>query len=187
MLHTLTPKWEFGMSASKVSNWLQIAANIGIIGGLILVGIQIKQNTDLTSVNLRALAVQQETDRWLAEMGENPSDVIVNAVLKPEELTPGEIRVLMASVLWYQSMFTRNQSLEHAGIFDASWRRRLPQAAFDIASNPVTRAFLLDMEANEDWQKELREQVEALPPDFGFEAYQSLLNIARSQRAGTPP
>ena len=35
------------MDFTKTSNWLQVTANLGIVAGLILVGVQLKQNADL--------------------------------------------------------------------------------------------------------------------------------------------
>ena len=40
------------MNSSKLSDWLQIAANTGIIAGLLLVGLQLKQNSDLLKTQL---------------------------------------------------------------------------------------------------------------------------------------
>ena len=35
------------MHLDRIANWLQFLGNIGIIGGLALVGIQINQNTEI--------------------------------------------------------------------------------------------------------------------------------------------
>ena len=40
------------MNSSHLSDWLQIAANLGIIGGLLLAGVQLKQNSDLLKTQL---------------------------------------------------------------------------------------------------------------------------------------
>ncbi len=40
------------MDSNKFSNWLQVAPNIGILAGLILVGLQMQQNTDLLRMQL---------------------------------------------------------------------------------------------------------------------------------------
>ena len=40
------------MNSSKVAGWLQVAANVGIVAGLILVGVQLKQNSDLLKTQL---------------------------------------------------------------------------------------------------------------------------------------
>ncbi len=40
------------MESSKFGYWLQIGANVGILAGLILVGLQINQNTELTRMSI---------------------------------------------------------------------------------------------------------------------------------------
>ena len=37
---------------TKTANWLQVTANLGIVAGLILVGVQLQQNTDLLKTQL---------------------------------------------------------------------------------------------------------------------------------------
>ncbi len=33
------------MDSNKLANWLQVGANIGIVGGLVLVALQLEQNS----------------------------------------------------------------------------------------------------------------------------------------------
>lgn len=40
------------MDFTKTGNWLQVTANLGIVAGLILVGVQLQQNTDLLKTQL---------------------------------------------------------------------------------------------------------------------------------------
>ena len=75
----------------KLVAWLQVIGNFGLILGLVLVGIQIKQNSDLTRV-------QTGHDAWLfgqglaeARMGENPQTVLAKMWLDPESLSDEEL------------------------------------------------------------------------------------------------
>jgi hypothetical protein len=40
------------MDFSKLNHWLPVSANIGIVLGLALVGMQLKQNSDLTKIQM---------------------------------------------------------------------------------------------------------------------------------------
>ena len=40
------------MDTNKMVSWLQVGANLGIILGLVLVGLQLKQNSDLLKIQL---------------------------------------------------------------------------------------------------------------------------------------
>ena len=46
------------MDVEKINRWLTLIANIGVVGGLIFLGIEIQQNTNAT----RASAIQQATN-----------------------------------------------------------------------------------------------------------------------------
>ena len=76
---------------AKLAMWLQVIGNFGLILGLMLVAVQIKQASDLARV-------QMGHDGWLAlmairqgEMGENPQFVIAKMRLNPEALTDAEL------------------------------------------------------------------------------------------------
>lgn len=72
----------------KVAQWLQVVANIGILLGLILVGLQIQQSSHLTR---GALFFSSHIDGWqaidLSDKSENFSKTFAKAVLEPERLT----------------------------------------------------------------------------------------------------
>ena len=40
------------MNFEKLNRWLQVSANIGIVLGLVLVGFQLKQNSELARIQL---------------------------------------------------------------------------------------------------------------------------------------
>ena len=50
------------MSSEKLNKLFQFAANIGVIGGLVLVGLQLKQNSDLLKTQL----LYEESGRFIS-------------------------------------------------------------------------------------------------------------------------
>jgi hypothetical protein len=50
------------MRSDKLVNWLQVLGNFGLIAGLVLVAIQIQQNTDIT----RAQMISEDRDLAVA-------------------------------------------------------------------------------------------------------------------------
>jgi hypothetical protein len=140
---------------------------------------QIRQSTEATRVRMVAAAIQQETDFSIAQMGENPGAVIAKAALTPEKLSTGDIHVLLSRVGWYLSMLRRNEMMENSGIFDASWcEQLLPRIAGQIASDPVSRRFLLLQPASSEWMGELQRLVGATSTNLGAGSYGSLLAVA---------
>ena len=110
------------MNTNQLQIWLQLGSNVGVIIGLILVAVQIKQNSDLTSLGLIASATTQETDHLNTLLGENPIAVFAKASSNPDELTLGDKYILDVEVDWWLSMMNRNALFERSGIWDNSWR-----------------------------------------------------------------
>ncbi len=50
------------MDSSRLNHWLQVSANIGIVLGLVLVGVQLKQNSDLTRIQMLYEESQRAVD-----------------------------------------------------------------------------------------------------------------------------
>jgi hypothetical protein len=87
--------------AGKLAAWLQVIGNFGLILGLMLVAIQIRQSSDLARV-------QMGHDAWLLEyqlqwalMGENSQAVLARIRLDSESLTDEE---LVAADSYFQGL-----------------------------------------------------------------------------------
>jgi hypothetical protein len=154
----------------------------------VLVGIQIKQASDLTRNTLIVAAYQQETDHFDALMGENPAAALARAETELESLTPADIEVLAAVVEWNLSMMRRNAYLEELEMFDSDWRMLLPIIGVALASNPVTREYLLEHDDSaaqqmpgQGWLKVMQDEARKTPPDSGKRFIEHMLRIARER------
>ena len=111
------------MDSENISKWLTLGANIGIMIGLILVVIQIRQNSDL-------LRLQFINDEYLSEfsseillIGENPADAIMKAMYSPEDMTYADFRINDAYLISKIDMMYRRYQLGQEGVFDENaWR-----------------------------------------------------------------
>ena len=91
------------MQWSKLSEWLQLAAAIGVIVSLIFVGLEIQQSRQIAIADVfqqkSALAVQVQQGSYLKENFANAFYKMANG----EELTQGEVSLLgFASNPWFQ-------------------------------------------------------------------------------------
>ena len=100
------------MNVSQLGNWLQVLGNLGIIAGLILVGIQISQNNQLTRIQLIHESQIAAQNMHLVLAGENPGEAWSRAILDPDSLTDEEIMVVdrvlranLARVLRLESLY----------------------------------------------------------------------------------
>ena len=85
--------------SSKLNERLQIAGNVGIIVGLLLVGVQLSQNSAL----LRTQLLFEESGRLMMletqYIGENAAEIWAKSIEDPAGLTLAEQRV-MEALLW---------------------------------------------------------------------------------------
>jgi len=111
------------MDSENMSKWLTLGANIGIMIGLILVVIQIRQNSDL-------LRLQFINDEYLSGIsserlliGDNPADAIMKAMYSPEDMTYADFRVNDAYLISKIDLMHRRYRLGREGVFDEdAWR-----------------------------------------------------------------
>jgi hypothetical protein len=130
------------MDFSKLNSWLQVSANIGIVLGLVLVGVQLKQNTDLARIQMLNEETQRVVDYELEVVGERGAEVWAKSIEDPENLTLDEVRILEA-LLW---SFTENlrgtYRLAQLGLLEEEdWRVRLESEVVFYLSDRYSRAW----------------------------------------------
>jgi hypothetical protein len=84
----------FEVESGKLSNWLQIQGNVGLIAGLVLVAVQIQENTDATKAQMASEGFATNVALKLAVVGENASSALSKAIDRPDALTTEEMVVL---------------------------------------------------------------------------------------------
>ena len=103
------------MDSSRAANWLQIVGNLGLIIGLVLVAVQIKQNNDLAKAQLLSDGWLAAIQWNLAQIGESPAASIARASAAPDQLTDEDFVVLDGIVAAHRLLGTRAESLDAAG------------------------------------------------------------------------
>ncbi len=79
------------MKAGKISEWLQVIGSFAVLAGLILVALQIQQNTVLVCAELQS----NVSDAWInidaSKQSESFAIVLAKSIVEPQELTAAEI------------------------------------------------------------------------------------------------
>ena len=126
-----------------LSKWLQIGANLGILAGLVLVAIQMEQNSDLVRLQL----IRQETDSLIAAeqayVGEQFADTWAKQYSDPESLTLAEMRILESN-LWSQSLYRwwKNYELYERGLVsEEDWQTPIVSDANYIFNSLYAQAW----------------------------------------------
>ena len=123
------------METSKLASWLQVGANVGILIGLVLVGFQMRQASDLTRHELESELSTQFQEQYLVLQGEAPADVIAKASEAPAELTAAELLVLEAYINKFLDYWLGVKSLADLGVVEEErWRSYLAFAATEEES-----------------------------------------------------
>ena len=90
----------------KVSDWLQIGANVGILVGLVFVGGQLRQEHQIASAELTSETLSAANEVALVGMGEDLAGAYSRLQTTPEELsaTTEHCRLLKKSDLHRSAM-----------------------------------------------------------------------------------
>ena len=78
---------------------LSLVANLAILLGIILVGIELKQNTEHLKLQLIDQTITRMTDDNRVLMGENPVIAIEKSVLEPENMTFADFKIVDAYLI----------------------------------------------------------------------------------------
>lgn len=130
------------MDFEKLNKWLQVSANIGIVLGLVLVGFQLRQNSELVRIQLlyeeSIRAVELETE----VVGERAAEVWAKSIQAPEDLTLAEIRIMEALLWSFMEQLRGTYRLAEMGLLsDQDWRIRAESEVTFQLSDPYSRAW----------------------------------------------
>lgn len=130
------------MNFTKLTPWLTIIANLGLVAGMVLVAYEINQNSQLARTALINEGNIASNQFWANLMGETPADVIAKAVECPEAMTYSDFIVMDAFLFTGMNIQYRNYELAQEGIFtDEDWRASVEGYAAWYLGNPYGRAW----------------------------------------------
>ena len=113
------------MLTDKVNRWLTLSANTGVIAGLILVAVQINQNTQITKAQIVNDYYLADMNLELAMMGDEPAVSWTKAVYTPNELNHVDAAVLDRYFNYGMVQINRLQKMHEMGLADDDWEDRI--------------------------------------------------------------
>ena len=125
------------MNNNRLSNWLQIAANVGIVVGLLLVGVQLKQNSDLLKTQMLYDESRRAVDLETLVVGENGAEVWAKSVSDARNMSLPEQRIMEALLWSFSEQLRSTRLLAELGLLeDEEWRLRVhAETAFYLAND----------------------------------------------------
>jgi hypothetical protein len=143
----------------KTTRWLTIAANLAVLGGLILVAIQIRQNTAITRAQVANDYFMADMQLELAMMGDDPAASWIKAVYTPSELTPLDAAVVDRYFNYGLVQIQRLQRMNELGLADDRWQDRINYLRWHLG-NEVGRRWW--GQARRDFSAEFAAQVDSV-------------------------
>ena len=123
------------MDLSDVNSWFGIIANLGVIAGLILVAVQIRQNTEITKAQVANDWFMADMQLELAMMGEDPARSWVKAVFSPEELDRYDAAVLDRYFNFGLVQIQRLERMHQLGMADEKWTERVSYLRWHLGND----------------------------------------------------
>ena len=112
----------------RTSSWLSLLASLAILVGLVLVAIELNQNTEHLRLQLLDQITARANENNRALLGENPTTAIVKSVREPENLTYAELLIVDAHLVNVLSGWEDRFFLHEAGLVDASdWKQKIEE------------------------------------------------------------
>lgn len=144
------------MNQGKLNDWLQVAANVGIVAGLILVGFQLKQNSDLLKTQMLYEESTRAIDIETKVVGENGAEIWAKSITDPGNLSVAEQRVIEALLWSFTEQLRATRMLAELGLLDeADWRQRVENDTAFYLANDYGRAWWANYSDGGDFPDDL--------------------------------
>ena len=112
--------------SDRVNSWLSLIASVGILAGLVLVAIELNQNTDQLRLQLVVQTTQKMFENNRDLLGENPTPTIAKSITNPEDLTYEEFLIANAWILNGLNEWEDRFLVYEAGLIsDRDWKRHI--------------------------------------------------------------
>lgn len=171
------------MNTDKLGRGLTLAANLGVIAGLILVAVQINQNTRITKAQIANDYFLADMALELAMMGEDPAGSWNRAVYAPDELSSEDAVVLDRYFNYGLVQIHRLQEMDKMGMAHEGWQERLDYLGWHLG-NEVGRRWWASV--REDYSAEFRDKVDEILGRSTYSSNRELLDALLSAEATSP-
>ncbi len=151
----------------SAKNWIEILTVVGLLVGLGLVVVQLRQNEELIRFQIATEFRFNQDENRNAVKGERFSETLAKIQTAPESLTDAELLEFQAHARSLVSELDMRRVLAGVGIFKGDWRTWLQPETCDLMDNPIGRAWLktnrkapvpmLDIEMLDELERRLEE------------------------------
>ena len=168
------------MLTKRISHWLTLAANFGVIVGIVFVIFEIRQNSDIATAQVRL----DYAAGWrsIDEKRQDPAFALVytKSILRPDELSFSEVIQLDGYYAGVIDQMLSAHTASKAGLRDGHFRDTALQVAIGYFSNAYAQAWwqenrqLWSYPNGIDFQKIMDESIAAAGKNGNQELYERI-------------
>ena len=166
------------MKIEKLASWLQVIANVGILGGLILVGFQLNQNSEILQAQMMSAESRSVIDQELQIIGEEGAKAWVSAMSDPGNVSPEHHRI-MEAIFWSTvESWRHTEELGNLDLVDVDPHARVADEAGWYFGNTYGRAWWTvrrDETAISDELKEVIDEAIKRSPNLTMDLHDRLI------------
>ena len=138
------------------NRWVEIAANIGIVAGLVLVGAQMKQAADLQRLRMLHEESRGAVEIELSMLGENAAAVWAKSIQSPRDLSLEERRIMDAYLYIFAEQLRATFLLSQEGLLEQEeWQKRVLIDATYFYGNPYGQAWWRNFRTQSEYPQDL--------------------------------
>ena len=127
------------MNIENLGIWISIVANAGVIIGLVLVALQIKQNTAITKAQIANDYHLADMELELKMMGDKPAASWTKAVYSPDELTKEDRAILDRFFNFGLIQITRLEEMRKYGLAEKDLSERFSYLGWHLGNEAGRR------------------------------------------------
>lgn len=161
------------MNMTKFNPWLNFAASIGVIAGLVLVAVQINQNTEITRAQIANDYFLADMNLELAMMGDDPGASWIKAVYTPDDINHLDAAILDRYFNYGMVQILRLQEMHELGLAPDDWQERFDYLSWHLGNEVGRRWWAF---TKEGWPEDVVQQIDGVLEGWDYSVNQELLD-----------
>jgi hypothetical protein len=173
------------MTSERINSWIQVASNLGLIAGLVLVAVQIQQTRDLTRLQLQLdrLAASQQMEQGL--LGEEPGIAWAKSIRDPTSLSDAEVKSIDSYLINQVHQWDWLATMENAGLEElGALERSIRTTSWFFFGNPFGKRWWVSIRDAGVWDPDLVRLLDAEIARLGDDVNARWLDEMRSPVGG---
>ena len=178
---------EAALKLERFAGWLTVLANLGVIAGLVLLAVELRQNSQVVRAQAVASLLAGQSSAETAFMGDSTAAAMAIALVAPEDLTDEQILQMWAYLNTAVLSVEQTHSMYSLGLATDEDRQSAAKKAADWISFPFGLIWWGEMKSN--FPDNLAADIDAalvnLDPDYlknQFEGMKRGLNGLKAQQ-----